>query len=55
MTALGMTIDYDNDHVYWLVKKLNGSSLLYRKHIESPAAVTTWSNQLASAAKGMFL
>lgn len=49
--ALGTTIDYENDHVYWLVKKLNGASLLYRNHIDSPHSAPVI-NTIASSAKG---
>lgn len=46
-----MTIDYDKDHVYWLVKKLNGDSLLYGTYIDSSNSVP-WINQIASSARG---
>jgi hypothetical protein len=46
-----MTIDYDKDQVYWLVKKLNGDSLLYRNNIDSSNSAP-WINQIASSARG---
>jgi hypothetical protein len=49
--ALGMTIDYDKDHVYWLVKKLNGDSLLYGTCIDS-SNCEPWIKQIASSARG---
>jgi len=52
-TALGMTIDYDKDQVYWLVKKLNGDSLLYRTNIDSSSV--PWINQIASSARGRLI
>ncbi|KAK4016061.1 hypothetical protein OUZ56_031022 [Daphnia magna] len=49
--ALGMAIDYDNDDVYWLVKKLNGASLLYRTHIDSAIDVSLI-NEITPNARG---
>ena len=46
-----MTIDYNNDNVYWLVRKLNGASLLYRIHIDSPRREPLI-NPIASSSRG---
>lgn len=47
-----MAIDYDNDDVYWLVKKLNGASLLYRTHIDSAIDVSLV-NEITPNARGI--
>lgn len=48
-----MTIDFENDNVYWLVKKLNGASQMYRAHIDNPE-ITPWVTSIAPSARGKF-
>lgn len=48
-----MTIDYDSDNVYWLVKKLSGASLLYRTHIDSVKSVS-WVKEITPNARGTY-
>ena len=33
--AVGMTMDYDREEIYWMVLQLNGLSLLYKANLNS--------------------
>lgn len=49
-----MTIDYDRDYVYWIVKNVNGASFLYKSHIDLPNGHPTI-HSISLSAKGILI
>lgn len=53
--AIGMTMDYDREEVFWMVMQLNGASRLYKSHIDFPQSTVLVNQVDLSPSRGSFI
>ena len=54
LKAIGMTMDYDREEVFWMVMQLNGASRLYKSHIDFPHSTVLVNQVDLSPTRGKF-
>lgn len=52
--AVGMTMDYEREEIYWMVLQLTGASLLYKANINSHSSATLVNQVGLSPARGEY-